>query len=465
MKKLIIAKKLKGTKDYWGKELALKKKLLIAIEDNFKKYGFSALSTSPLELSSMIGNSLSDDDSNPMSDVFTFDEDGEQISLRYDLSAPLSRFYSENYLRLSNPYKRYQIVENSVFRREKPGSGRLKSFGQCDCDVIGNFNSSIANAELCNLIASTLLNCGLKKSQFIINISNRKIIGGLLNQLKITDEKQKQKVLRAIDKVDKPGFGISGVTDLLRKKRIDASGAETIGAKLSEAQTSEIISFLKIKDLKELKSNLKDSLSQVGIKETEDLLKVLSYGDYGNLINFSSKICRGLDIYTGFIVETNLTFDVKNPKGKVIEMGAVASGGEYLVSKFKGEDFLGSGVSLGIDRIIFCLEQLDQIKVDENKPVLLCVMDENLLPKYYEILKLLRNNNINSEIFLDPKKNLTKQLTYANKRQLQLALIVGPDEVQKNTVTIKNLLAVKGEENQSTVSMENLIDEIKKIFK
>ena len=80
--------------------------------------------------------------------------------------------------------------------------------------------------------------------------SNIKIIGGLLNQLKITDEKQKQKVLRAIDKLDKPGFGISGVTDLLREKRIDASGAETIGAKLSETQTSEIISFLKIKDLK-----------------------------------------------------------------------------------------------------------------------------------------------------------------------------------------------------------------------
>ena len=152
-------------------------------------------------------------------------------------------------------------------------------------------------------------------------------------------------------------------------------------------------------------------------------------------------------------------------KEKLLKWDAVASGGEYLVSKFKGEDFLGTGVSIGISRLTYCVEQLDQIKVDESKPVLICVMDENLLPKYYEILKLLRNNNINSEIFLDPKKNLTKQLIYANKRQLQLALIVGEDEVQKNTVTIKNLLVVKGEENQSTVSMEDLIDEIKKILK
>jgi len=464
-KKFIDARLPRGFQDQWGKTLSLKKKLLIAIEDNFKRYGFSALSTSPMELSSMIGNSLSEDDSNPMSDVFTFDEDGEKLSLRYDLSQSLSRFYSQNFLTLPNPYKRYQIADESVFRREKPGSGRYKAFGQCDCDIIGKFNSTAAAAELCNLIASTLLNCGLKR-QFVINISNRKIISGLLNQLKITDEKQKQKVLRAIDKFDKPGFGISGVTDLLREKRIDPnSRAETIGAKLSETQTSEIISFLKIKDLKELKSNLKDSkLAQEGIQETEDLLKILNYGDYSDLVNFSGKICRGLNIYTGFIVETNLTFDVKNPKGKVIEMGSVASGGEYLVSKFKGEDFLGSGVSLGISRLVYCIEQLDQIEVDENKPVLVCVMDEKLLPKYYEILKLLRNNNINSEIFLDYKKNLTKQLTYANKRQLQLALIVGQDEVQKNTVTIKNLLVAKGEENQSTVSMEDLINEIKKLI-
>jgi len=436
----------------------------VAIEDNFKRYGFSALSTSPMELSSVIGNSLSEDESNPMSDVFTFDEDGEKISLRYDLSLPLSRFYAQNYLNLPNPYKRYQIAEN-VFRREKPGPGtRLKAFGQCDCDIIGKFNSTVANAELCNLIASTLLSCGLKKDQFLINISNRKIIDGLLNQLKITDQIQKQKVLRAIDKLDKPGFGISGVTDLLKEKRTDSSGAITVGAKLSETQTSEIISFLKTKGLKELKSNLKDTVSQEGIKETEDLLRNLSYGEYSDLIIFSGKICRGLDIYTGFIVETNLTFDVKNPKGKVIAPGAIASGGEYLVSKFKGDDFLGSGVSIGISRLTYCVEQLNQIEVDENKPVLICVMNENLLPKYYELLNLLRNNNINSEIFLDPKKNLTKQLIYANKRQLQMAIIVGENEIQNNTATIKNLLGIKGEENQFTVSMKDLIDEIKKFI-
>jgi histidyl-tRNA synthetase len=285
-----------------------------------------------------------------------------------------------------------------------------------------------------------------------------------MDQLKITDEKQKQKVLRAIDKLDKPGFGISGVQQLLTEKRTDDSGAVTIGAKLSTDQASEIINFLKIKDLDQLKSNLKNTLSEEGIRETEDLLKVLSYGEYADVVKFDSSKIRGLDIYTGFIVETNLTFEVKNPKGKVISPGSVCSGGEYLVSKFKGEDFLGTGISIGIDRLVFCLEQLSQIQVDENKPVIVCVMDEKYLKNYYEILKVLRDNNINSEIFLDSKKNLGKQLTYANKKQCPVAVICGENEFKDNTITLKNLLGVKGENNQVTFPKENLIDEIKKFI-
>ena len=461
-KKILIPGLPSGFQDRWGKTLSLKKKLLKVIEDNYISYGYSALETSPMELSSNIGNSLAEDDSNPMADIFTFNEDDKEISLRYDLSNPLARFYAQNYLELPNPYKRYQVGD--VFRREKPGNGRFKSFGQCDADIIGKFNSAQANSELCNLIASTLIKCGLKKDQFVVNISNRKIVQGLMDQLKITDEKQKQKVLRAIDKLDKPGFGISGVQQLLTEKRTDDSGAVTIGAKLSADQASEIINFLKVKDLDQLKSNLKNTLSEEGIRETEDLLKVLSYGEYADVVKFDSSKIRGLDIYTGFIVETNLTFEVKNPKGKVISPGSVCSGGEYLVSKFKGEDFLGTGVSIGIDRLVFCIEQLSQIQVNENKPIIVCVMDEKYLKNYYEILKVLRDNNINSEIFLDSKKNLGKNLTYANKKQCPVAVICGENEFKDNTITLKNLLGVKGENNQLTFPKENLINEIKKFI-
>ena len=451
-----------GFKDRSGDELALKKKLLNIIEKNFIKFGFSPLETSPMELSSVIGNSLAEDDENPMADIFTFDDAGTDISLRYDLSQGCIRYYSQNYLELPNPYKRYQIGE-TVYRREKPGNGRFKSFGQCDVDIIGKFDVKQANAELCNIIASTFIECGLKKSEFEINISNRKIVQGLMDELKIIDEKQKQKVLRAIDKVDKEGFGLKGVEQLLKTERKDSSGAITRGANLSDEQASKILDFLKIKDLNELKKDMKNSLAQEGIKELEELFEVLKYGEYADQVKFDPSKIRGLDIYTGFIVETNLKFEVKNAKGKVIDPGSCCSGGEYLVTKFKGDPFLGTGISIGIDRVVFCFMQKEGIEAKEQKPALVCVMDPKYLDQYYEILNTLRENNVSSEIFLDSKKKLSKQLDYANRRGLSVAIICGENEFNDNTVTIKDLKGVKGE-NSQTIPKENLIDEIRKII-
>ncbi len=448
-----------GFQDSYGSNLILKKKLLKIIEQNFIKYGFSALETSPMEYSSLIGNSLAEDEDNPMADIYSFNEDGRDISLRYDLSMPLARFYSQNYFNLPNPYKRYQM--GTVFRREKSSNGRWKSFEQCDVDIVGKFDISQANSELINIIGSTLIGCGLKKSDFSISISNRKIIQGLMDQLKIVDEKQKKKVLRAIDKLDKPGFGLKGVEELLKKERRDVSGAITKGANLSDNQAKEIIDFLKIKDLKDLSKKIDNPLTKEGINEVEDLFKILSYGDYADLVKFDQKICRGLDIYTGFIVETNLKFEVKNIKGKVVEPGSICSGGEYLVTKFKGDPFLGSGISIGITRLVWCLAQKIKNEIYEKKPVLVCIMDDKYLDKYYELLNILRKNGINSEIFLESKKKLSKQLEYANRKNLNLAIICGENEFKDNTVTIKNLKGLKGS-NQSTVLKDNLIDEIKK---
>ena len=179
-----------------------------------------------------------------MSDVFSFKDSEKNITLRYDLSSPLARFVAQNNQELVLPYKRYAI--QNVFRNEKAGNARYREFTQADCDIVGNVNSAQANVELCNLIASTLLACGLKKDQFVVNISNRKIVQGLIDELKISEDK-KIKVMRAIDKLDKPGFGIKGVEDLLKKERVDGSGAVTKGADLTDDEASQIINFLKVK--------------------------------------------------------------------------------------------------------------------------------------------------------------------------------------------------------------------------
>ena len=452
-----------GFEDRWNKTLILKKRLLKVIENNFIKYGFDPLETPSFEIAENIGSFLAEDDNNPMSDVFSFNDGEKNITLRYDLSSPLARFVAQNNQELPSIYKRYAI--QNVFRNEKSGNARFREFTQADCDIVGNVNPAQANAELCNLVASTLIECGLKKDQFTINVSNRKIIQGLIQDLKIPANKE-IKVMRAIDKLDKPDFGIKGVEDLLKKERKDKSGAITKGADLNDDQVSKILNFLKIKDLKKLKQDFKNPITQEGIKELEDLFEVLDFGNYSELVKTNFTIVRGLAYYDGFCIETNLNFKTTNSKGKEIDIGSVCSGGQYnkLISRFKGVDIPGTGVSIGVDRLLFAMSQISQVQLDDQKPVIVCVMDEKYLKNYYEILDILRKNNINSEIFLDSKKNLGKQLTYANKRGCPIAVICGENEFKDSKITLKNLLGIKGEDNQITFSKENLVNEIKKFI-
>ena len=196
------------------------------------------------------------------------------------------------------------------------------------------------------------------------------------------------------------------------------------------------------------------------------MFEVLNYSSNADQVKTNFTIVRGLAYYDGFCVETNLNFKVKNNKGKEVDIGSVCSGGQYnkLISRFKGVDIPGTGMSIGVDRLLFAIMQLDQIKVDEQKPVIVCVMDEKYFKNYYEILETLRKNNINSEIFLDSKKNLGKQLAYANKRECPVAVICGENEFKNNKITLKNLLGIKSENNQISFPKENLINEIKKFI-
>ena len=191
----------------------------------------------------------------------------------------------------------------------------------------------------------------------------------------------------------------------------------------------------------------------------------MSYGKNQDSVKIDVTKIRGLSYYTGFLVETNLNFKVTNAKGKEINIGSVASGGRYdnLIARFKGVDQKGTGMSIGIDRLLYAVNQLDQIKVNKNKPILVCILDKSYIQKYYEIVNELRENNISSEIYLDQNKNLKKQLQYADRKKLDLAIICGENEFKDETITIKNLKGVKGE-NSQTIPKVNLINEVKKLI-
>ena len=463
-----------GFTDRSGKELAIKDKLIGVIKQNFERFGFSQLETPSFEISENIGKFLPDE-GRPMSGVFGFQElNNEWISLRYDLTAPLARYVSKNSNEISNPFKRYQI--GTVWRNEKPGPGRFREFTQIDADIVGSKNN-LADAEMCSLVSDTLIKCGLKKKDFVINLSNRKLIQGLINQLKISNPQQKLTVIRAIDKLDR--IGISGVEQLLKKGRKDQSGDFTKGADLSEIQTSEVINFLKLKNISDIKNILTDKLATQGINELQKILEGIKYSGYESQINFNPTVVRGLEYYTGAIFEANLTFKVKNLKGKEVEFGSIGGGGRYdnLVSRFNKTDLPATGISIGLDRLIFALTQLEKINYINKEPIIICILDEKYLPQYYEILKELRGADINSEIYLGDS-SLKSQIKYADKRNSPAVILCGDNEFKENKITIKNLKKGKlesaklqsredwkqSENIQLTISKENLINEIKKLI-
>ena len=218
-----------GFVDRQEKELLVRDFIISNIKEVMVKYGFQYLETPSFEYSDSIGKFLPDKD-RPDEGVFSFQDEKKWLSLRYDLTAPLARYVAKNYLEIPKPFKRYQL--GTVWRNEKPGPGRFREFLQFDADFVCT-KSLQADAELCVLISEILENCGLRKTEYIVKISSRKITEELFKRINIDDNDQILKALRALDKIDRLGW--EGVKQLLGDGRKDKSGDFTKGANLSSS--------------------------------------------------------------------------------------------------------------------------------------------------------------------------------------------------------------------------------------
>src|ERR1700687_836336 len=262
----------KGLFDVSASEIRASARMLATIRDVFESYGFEPLDTPAIEYSDALGKFLPDQD-RPNEGVFSFkDDDGEWLSLRYDLTAPLARYVAANYAMLPKPFRRYQ--SGPVWRNEKPGPGRFRQFTQFDADTVGAA-SVAADAELCMLAADTLEALGVK-GQYVVKVSNRKVLDGLREIIGLNDQKHDGRwltVMRALDKLDR--LGIDGVWALLGPGRKDESGDFTKGADLDRASIVTLTSiFEPVEDADEkiaqLDLRLRESgIGQEGRKELE----------------------------------------------------------------------------------------------------------------------------------------------------------------------------------------------------
>ena len=448
----------KGFRDNSENSIDIRNQVINIIRNECEQFGFKNIETPALEYTEALGKFLPDVD-RPSGGVFSFqDDDGQWLSMRYDLTAPLARYVAENYQFIPKPFKRYQF--GSVWRNEKPGPGRYREFIQFDADAIGISNNYI-DAELCVIVARIFKKIGFSENEYKIKYSSRIIWENLFKQIKIED-KQIPAVLRAVDKLDR--VGINGVKDLLLKGREDQSGDFMEGVNLKNDQVNKILDFISNKNSKD------DQLSSF-----EEYLQ--NYKDLP--FEFDPTVVRGLEYYTGLVFEVELTTKVVNDKGKEVIFGSVAGGGRYdkLIARFGKEDVPATGISIGIDRLIYAIEQFDKIQSNKKPLIIIANLIPEQISNYLSIAEVVRDEGYACEIFYG-SNNLSKQLKYSDKRKASLVIIIGEDEIKNKTISIKNLTVGKElsknidsreewkelKAGQFIINKDDLITELKKIL-
>jgi histidyl-tRNA synthetase len=448
----------KGFRDSTEENIDIRNQVIAIIRNECEKFGFKNIETPALEYTEALGKFLPDVD-RPSGGVFSFqDEDDQWISMRYDLTAPLARYVAENYQFIPKPFKRYQV--GSVWRNEKPGPGRYREFIQFDADAIGISNNYV-DAELCVMVAKIFLELGFTAKEYKVKYSSRVIWEDLFKKINL-DEIQIPAVLRAVDKLDR--LGIDGVKELLLEGRQDKSGDFMQGVNLKDSQANEILEFISNKTIKD------DQLNSF-----EEYLQ-----NYKELpFEFDPTVVRGLEYYTGLVFEVELTAKILNDKGKEVIFGSVAGGGRYdkLIARFGKEDVPATGISIGVDRLVYAIEQFDKISSNKKPLIIIANLISDEISTYLNIADQLRLEGYACEIFYG-SNNLSKQLKYCDKRGASAVVIIGEDELKNNTISIKNLTVGKElsknidsreewkelKAGQFTINKDDLINEIKKIF-
>ncbi|MEJ2635953.1 MAG: histidine--tRNA ligase [Calditrichia bacterium] len=428
----------KGTRDFLPEQMVKREYVINIIKQVFQKYGFEPLETPTIELFETLSGKYGEE-----GDRLTYrfiDRGKREVGLRYDLTVPLSRVIAM-YPQLPKPFKRYQI--QPVWRADKPQKGRFREFYQCDVDVVGS-PSMLADAEVVGVIYESLHK--LKFSKFVIRLNSRKILSGI-TEISGAGSEQEVNVARAIDKMDK--IGLEGVKNELLDRGIPNTGVEKILNILNISGTNE-------ERLQKTGELLRDSEAGLqGIQEIRDLLHYLNlYNIPQEFLLFDLYLARGLDYYTGPIFETV----VEEPR-----IGSITGGGRYdkLIGMFSGREEPATGSSIGLERIITVMDELNMFPEHLQTPVqvLITVFEKDSLSYSIKLANTLRQAGINTDLYTGTSK-LRGQFGLANDKGIPLVLIAGPDEIGQNMVNIKDMRSG----DQKAVKNDQLVSAVRELL-
>lgn len=416
-KNLIKPSILPGLMELLPKEQQKFNDIVNKILDVYEKNGCLPMDTPIIEKAEVL---LAKSGGETEKQVYRFQKGKNDLTLRFDLTVPFARFTAQYYDRLQFPFKRYQL--GKVYRGERNQKGRYREFYQCDVDIIGNGKLSIYNdAYVISLVYKAFK--AIKLEQFKFQISNRKILKGIFNELKIDNQLE---VMILIDKYDKIG-----------KSKFEEELIELIGDKKSEFLNNILDTDgdnnEKIEKLSNL--NIKDTYFIDGIselKKVKEMLNTLDVEDDKFTINL--KIIRGLDYYTGTVFETLLTDNEK--------YGSICSGGRYdnLAGNYTDKILPGVGISIGMTRLFFILKEIgfiDNYNLESSLDYLIMPIGDTI--NYCaKIMKNLEKKGYGASIYFEDD-TLKKKMNYADKIGVKYVILVGEDEVKRNEVKIKNM--------------------------
>lgn len=400
----IEPRNLKGFRDFGPQDQLIRQQFFNTIRDSFESFGFLPMDTPVLEYKEILMGKYGDDEKL----VYNFTDNGDrEVAMRYDLTVPFARFVAQNEGQLTFPFKRYQIAP--VWRADKPQKGRYREFYQCDIDVVGS-SSPMADIEVISCLAKTFEALGL--DSYLVRLNDRTIFKDF-----------SQDAIRVIDKVEK--IGVDGLVKEMKQR----------GVSEQEIEAAKNLVMGEAQQIPENLQQIINGLEQMGLK-----------GE----VAFDPTIARGLDYYSSTVFEFVLQ---DNPA-----FGSVCGGGRYdgLLDQFSKQSQPAVGGSIGIDRLLAALEDLGkEITVTSTKAIILN-LDANLSGEYLQLAQTLRAQGVSCEVYYEAAK-LDKQFKYAEQKNIEYAILIGPDEAKDDKAQLKNVTTRDQEELSQTMLIKQLI--------
>ena len=444
----------KGTRDFNPEQVAKRNYIFNTIRSAFQTFGFQPIETPSFENSNTLMGKYGEEGDRL---IFKILNSGDYLkkadekaysgknsnaltssisekALRYDLTVPFARYVVQHQNEIEFPFKRYQI--QPVWRADRPQKGRFREFYQCDADVVGS-DSLWQEVEFIQLYDTVF--SSLQLEGVTIKINNRKILSGIAEVIGASDKLIDFTV--ALDKLDK--IGEDKVKAEMLDKGIPQTGIDKLQPLFALSGSFEA-------QIEALKTILESSIEgKKGIEELSFINEAIStLGLTAANLKLDVTLARGLNYYTGAI------FEVAAPEG--VSMGSIGGGGRYddLTGIFGMKGVSGVGISFGLDRIYLVLEELQLFPdtIAKSIDVLFINFGDKEALFSLKAIKQLRAQGIRAELYPDAAK-MKKQMTHANKRNIPFIVLVGDEELNSNSFTLKNMISG----TQNRFQIEDLI--------